>query len=111
MNRVVAIHPPLGFSQRGQRDNNEDYVLPPTGQATTETRLFVVCDGVGGAERGEVASLLAAESLVNYFQTNLNEAIDARFVKAALRLRTSATAGCTTCATGRFCTRPTIIRW
>ncbi len=84
MNRVVAIHPPLGFSQRGQRDNNEDYVLPPAGQATTDNRLFVVCDGVGGAERGEVASLIAAESLVNYFQTNPTEAIDARFVKAAL---------------------------
>ncbi len=84
MNRVVAIHPPLGFSQRGQRENNEDYVLPPAGRATTENRLFVVCDGVGGSERGEVASLIAAESIVNYFRSNPTEAIDARFVKAAL---------------------------
>lgn len=84
MNRVVAIHPPIGFSHQGQRENNEDYVLPPVGKATADHRLFVVCDGVGGAERGELASLIAAESVVNYFRLNPVEAVDVQYVKSAL---------------------------
>lgn len=84
MNRVVAIYPPLGFSERGQRENNEDYILPAAGQATTDHRLFVVCDGVGGAEKGEVASSIAAESLVSYFNYHEDKAVDAQFVKNAL---------------------------
>lgn len=84
MNRVVAIDSPLGFSERGRRENNEDYVLPPVGQATSDHRLFVVCDGVGGADRGEMASLIAAESLVNYFRTNEAAAVDVSFIKSAL---------------------------
>ncbi len=44
------------FSQLGRRGNQEDSRfpncdLPPKGQ-----RFFVVCDGVGGSEKGEVAS-------------------------------------------------------
>ena len=45
-----------------QRSNNEDnyYVLP-------EEHLYVVADGMGGHSSGEVASLLAAETLANFF--------------------------------------------
>jgi PPM family protein phosphatase len=45
-----------------QRNNNEDnyYVLP-------EEHLYVVADGMGGHSSGEVASLLAVETLANFF--------------------------------------------
>ena len=37
------------------------YPLPE--QVTLDQKLFMVCDGVGGAEKGEVASSLACESI------------------------------------------------
>lgn len=84
MNKVVTIYPPVGFSEPGQRDNNEDYILPPPRKGTEDARLFVVCDGVGGAERGEMASLIAAESITSYFRTRPEAAIDVQFIKKAL---------------------------
>lgn len=85
MYSVTAIYPPIGFSERGRRDNNEDYVLPLPGKAVVNDRLFVVCDGVGGAQRGELASLLAGEAMVRYFKNNPGVAVTAPFVRSALQ--------------------------
>lgn len=64
---AISIHPPLGFTFQGQRDNNEDSIYPAVGQATPQNRFFIVCDGVGGAQKGELASRIAVESFANYF--------------------------------------------
>ncbi len=54
------------------RDHNEDYLghaspaTPP--QARTHGWLFVLADGVGGGEKGEVASRAAVESMITGFQ-------------------------------------------
>lgn len=85
MYSVTAIYPPVGFSERGRRDNNEDYVLPIPGKAFIQDRLFIVCDGVGGAQRGELASLLAGEAMFRYFKMHPGEAITAPFVRSALQ--------------------------
>ncbi|HLZ87090.1 MAG TPA: PP2C family serine/threonine-protein phosphatase [Puia sp.] len=45
----------------GARKNMEDYLWPLPGTASGQDRIFIVCDGVGGAENGEVASRLVAE--------------------------------------------------
>jgi serine/threonine protein phosphatase PrpC len=82
---TITIAPPIGFSEQGRRTNNEDYILPPPGRANPNDRLFVVCDGVGGAQRGELASFLAAEAINRYFLQHPNQAIDAPFIKAALK--------------------------
>ena len=55
----ITISQPYGFSQIGRRATQQDALAPQTADAAT--RCFVVCDGVGGMEHGEVASALVAE--------------------------------------------------
>jgi len=62
----ITINPPFGFSEIGQRQNNEDFLFPLLENVTTNDFLFLVCDGVGGAEKGEVASQLAAETISEF---------------------------------------------
>lgn len=59
-----TLFPPLNFSEMGQRDNQEDALRPLVGKATSRDRLFVLCDGMGGADKGEVASNVVADAFV-----------------------------------------------
>lgn len=52
------------ISLQGKRSNNEDYATFYQGHNIS---IFVVCDGVGGHQKGEVASQTVAESIKNYF--------------------------------------------
>ncbi|MGN1172292.1 MAG: PP2C family protein-serine/threonine phosphatase, partial [Muribaculaceae bacterium] len=55
--------------ESGQRKDSagnphqEDSLYPPHNQAGEESRLFMVCDGIGGHEAGEVASATVCESM------------------------------------------------
>jgi protein phosphatase len=42
--------------QQGKRKNIEDSLFPIPGTARNTDRVFIVCDGVGGEQKGEVAS-------------------------------------------------------
>lgn len=53
-----------------QRDNNEDFL----GSCRTEGWLFVLADGVGGAERGEVAAQTAVGTVIEGFRAATGEA-------------------------------------
>ena len=55
-----------GFSEKGKRSNNEDCVYPDLNTVTPELRVVIVCDGVGGAEKGEVASSIVCTELSKF---------------------------------------------
>jgi len=60
----VTLFPTYCFSEPGQRQNNEDSIFPIREdlQKDSDTKLFIVCDGVGGAEKGEEASKIVCET-------------------------------------------------
>jgi PPM family protein phosphatase len=47
----------------GGKKNQEDYIWPVSGAANPDSRVFIVCDGVGGSENGEIASRIISESM------------------------------------------------
>ncbi len=53
--------------QKGKRANNEDYFL-----ANPEKNIFIVCDGVGGSNKGEEASKLASSSFMDFLASKEN---------------------------------------
>jgi protein phosphatase len=57
------------LNEVGKRANNEDSISPQKGTATLKDRLFIVCDGVGGEKRGEVASKIVCTSIQHYFES------------------------------------------
>lgn len=51
------------IKELGQRANQEDSMFPEMGNATNNDRLFILCDGMGGHEKGEVASQTVCEAM------------------------------------------------
>jgi len=47
--------------ETGAKRNQEDFLWPLPGTASEQDRIFIVCDGVGGSDSGEVASQYIAE--------------------------------------------------
>jgi serine/threonine protein phosphatase PrpC len=80
---AITIHSPLGFTYQGQRENNEDSIYPPAGEATAQHRFFIVCDGVGGAQKGELASHIAVTGFVDYFAKHPSSVYSEAVIKAA----------------------------
>ena len=65
----ITLDRPVAASEKGKRTNNEDCIYPVSELANPGQRLFMVCDGVGGAEKGEIASSLACDSFQTFFRT------------------------------------------
>lgn len=63
----IELFPPLSIFEIGQRANQEDAI------AQWDNRLFVLCDGMGGHEKGEVASQTVCQSLVKWFDENIKD--------------------------------------
>lgn len=63
----IEIHPPLSIYELGQRDNQEDYLWPDSPQEKSKS-LFILCDGMGGHEHGEVASRLVCISIPHFLR-------------------------------------------
>jgi len=61
----IELYPPLSIHEIGQRENQEDSIIQ------WNNRLFVLCDGMGGHEKGEVASQTICQSLITWFDNNI----------------------------------------
>jgi serine/threonine protein phosphatase PrpC len=57
---MIKISEEIFFSEKGKRENNEDNCGWNSGLA------YVVCDGVGGHERGEIASEIVVQTFLNF---------------------------------------------
>ncbi|MBC3787342.1 PP2C family protein-serine/threonine phosphatase [Spirosoma utsteinense] len=77
---------PLAFSHIGQRAINQDSLFPTVGAATEQTGLFVVCDGMGGADKGEIASQLLCDTITEYAHCFNYPAFDLVHLRTALGL-------------------------
>ena len=62
----IKIYQPLAIHELGKRANQEDSIYPIVGKATESDRLFLLCDGMGGHEHGEVASQGICKSLSSF---------------------------------------------
>ena len=81
----MKLYPALGVSDIGGRANNEDHIYPVAEEAGLDSRLFLVCDGVGGSSKGEEASRLVCESISRFFQEHPVRHVDADYVVQAVQ--------------------------
>ena len=65
---LIAATDIFSLNELGKRANNEDCISHRKGTATSNDTLFIVCDGVGGEKRGEVASEIVCTSVRDYFE-------------------------------------------
>ena len=63
----IELYPPLSINEIGQRSNQEDSIIQ------WNNCLFVLCDGMGGHEKGEVASQTVCQSIVTWFEDNIKD--------------------------------------
>ena len=68
----IELKQPQAIYELGQRDNQEDYIWPLKGKATEDNFFFILCDGMGGHEHGEVASRIVAQTIAQYLQDHAN---------------------------------------
>ena len=62
----ITIRKPLGYSQIGRKDQQEDAVWPLFADVSANNPCIVLCDGVGGSEHGEIASQTSSKVIGEY---------------------------------------------
>jgi protein phosphatase len=81
----IILNQPYALNEIGGGSNNEDSVFPAKGKATENDRFFLVCDGIGGHQNGEIASRIVCESFeaflrnvdaVDFNRTVFQQALD-----------------------------------
>lgn len=69
----ISIRKPIGYSQIGRKDQQEDAVWPLFSDVSPNNPCIVLCDGVGGSEHGEVASQTSSKVIGEYLTSVIKE--------------------------------------
>lgn len=67
-----VLSQPISIHEIGQRANQEDSFYPPVELLTDGQRFFILCDGMGGHDSGEVASSTVCECMGLYLNEHLS---------------------------------------
>ncbi|MEZ4826604.1 MAG: protein phosphatase 2C domain-containing protein [Bacteroidia bacterium] len=86
----IQLKQPAALHNPGGKELNEDFIYPLAGKATSEKEkeelVFIVCDGEGGPNAGEVASKLVALSFAKYISSTAPEGeLTLPYLEKALR--------------------------
>jgi protein phosphatase len=81
----ITIGKPCAVSEKGDRLNNEDFIFPLPETVVSDQKLFLVCDGVGGAKKGEIASSMACDYFQTYFSSMLKGDPTPEFIQKAIQ--------------------------
>lgn len=76
---ITSIH------QVGKRDHNEDSIFPNEEIESPLDNLFLVCDGVGGHAKGEIASDLICTQIASYFASNQIDISNSEIIQSAIK--------------------------
>lgn len=68
---IIRIGQPQAFTEQGLKDQQEDRLFPPISRLTPDNRCFVLCDGMGGHEQGEVAAEIVSKTLYDSLTSTL----------------------------------------
>ncbi len=79
----MKIYHPEYLNELGERNNNEDAIYP--NDQIGDNSVFMVCDGVGGQAKGELASKLICEHLPEYLNKIKPEKINKDVIEKGLR--------------------------
>lgn len=84
----ISIRKPIGYSQIGRKDQQEDAVWPLFPEVSANNPCIVLCDGVGGSEHGEIASQTSSRVIGEYLTKLLkdNHAVSEADVHEAVNL-------------------------
>lgn len=77
---MIKILEQDSLSEKGRRANNEDNGGWDSG------KVYVVCDGVGGNEKGEVASEIVVNTFIEEFKTNPEQLVNQVLAKAESKM-------------------------
>ena len=69
----ISIRKPVGYSQIGRKDQQEDAVWPSFADVSVDNPCIVLCDGVGGSKHGEVASLTSSKIIGEYLTSVIRD--------------------------------------
>lgn len=69
----ITIKKPVKFWEIGKKDNQEDFLWPNPKKVepNEQMRVFLMCDGVGGQDSGEVASETAGTAIGEYITSHM----------------------------------------
>ncbi len=103
----------LSMFEMGQRANQEDYMYPAPGTADENDCCFVLCDGMGGHDSGEVASQAVCTAMGGYVKDNCspNDIFTGDDLRAALAAAYDALDSCDTHALKKMGTTMTFAKF